>query len=139
MTIGPDPKPIRTGATLHTVCITKGPLRSYKLFAWVYGGATDEDMDVHNPHTVTKLKMVSLYDFMLDPFKHKGHNLVMDSAYMGDAMCQFSWEEWFINMVGSIQSSRSGSGALVKEAIKEKRRSRRELTNQSSINTIQSH
>jgi hypothetical protein len=25
MTIGPDPKPIRTGATLHTACITKGP------------------------------------------------------------------------------------------------------------------
>jgi hypothetical protein len=43
--------------------------------------------------TVTKLKMVSLYDLMLDPFKHKGHCVVMDSAYMGDAMCQVGYEE----------------------------------------------
>jgi hypothetical protein len=26
MTIGPAPKPIRTGGTLHTVCVTDGPL-----------------------------------------------------------------------------------------------------------------
>jgi hypothetical protein len=36
MTIGPEPKPIRTGATLHTVCVTHGPLSTYKLFARVY-------------------------------------------------------------------------------------------------------
>jgi hypothetical protein len=30
MTIGPGPKPIRTGATLHTVCITNGPLRTWR-------------------------------------------------------------------------------------------------------------
>jgi hypothetical protein len=33
MTIGPEPKPIRTGATLHTICVTDGPLSTYKLFA----------------------------------------------------------------------------------------------------------
>ena len=49
MTIGPEPKPIRTGATLHTFCITKRPIHSYKLFARSYGGANDEDMDKHNP------------------------------------------------------------------------------------------
>jgi hypothetical protein len=55
----------------------------------VYGGKDDEDINVHNPHTVTKLKMVSLYNFMLESFKDKGHCVVMDSAYyMGDAMCQ---------------------------------------------------
>jgi hypothetical protein len=37
----------------------------YKLFARVYGGKYDEDIDRHNINTVTKLKMVSLYDFML--------------------------------------------------------------------------
>ena len=80
MTCGPEPKPIRTGATLHTVCVTDGPLSTYKLFARTYGGKTDEDMNKRNEHTVTKLKMVSLYDFMLHPFKDKGHNVVMDSA-----------------------------------------------------------
>ena len=70
MTIGPEPKPIRTGATLHTLCITKGRLRYYKLFARVYDGKDDQDMDNHNTHTAMKLKMVLLYDLMLHPFKH---------------------------------------------------------------------
>jgi hypothetical protein len=52
MTIGPDPKPIRTGATLHTACITKGPLATYKIFARVYGGEGDQDINRRNPHTV---------------------------------------------------------------------------------------
>ena len=116
MTIGPEPKPIRTGATLHTVCVTKGPLSTYKLFARVYGGRYDEDIDKHNKHTVTKLKMVSLYDFMLDPFKHNGHCVVMDSAYMSDAMCQVGREEWKINMVGTCQTDRCGAGPLGKAA-----------------------
>jgi hypothetical protein len=92
MTIGPEPKPIRTGATLHTVCVTHGPLSINKLFARVYGAKYDEDIDRYNKNTVTKLKMVSLYDFMLDPFKHNGHCVVMDSAYMSDAMCQVGRE-----------------------------------------------
>ena len=120
MMIGPEPKPTRTGATLHTVCITYGPLGTYKLFARVYGGKDDEDMDVHNPHTVTKLKMVSLYDFMLDPFKHRGHCVVMESAYMGDAMCQVGREEWGLNMVGTVQANRTGGGSLGAEAIDQK-------------------
>ena len=33
MTCGPEPKPIRTGATLHTLCITHGPLATFKLHA----------------------------------------------------------------------------------------------------------
>jgi hypothetical protein len=120
MTIGPEPKPIRTGATLHTVCITNGPLHTYKLFARVYGGKGDEDINVHNEHTATKLKMVSLYNLMLHPFKHKGHCVVMDSAYMGDAMCQVGRAEWGMNMVGTVQSSRTGGGRLGKAAIKDK-------------------
>jgi hypothetical protein len=117
MTIGPEPKLIRTGATLHTVCVTEGPISTYKLFARVYGGKSDEDINVHNPHTVTKLKMIHLYDLMLDPLKHKGHCVVMDSAYMGDAMCQVGYEEWDINMVGTVQSSRTGSDILGKAAL----------------------
>jgi hypothetical protein len=84
----------------------------------VYGGKGDEDINVHNEHTATKLKMVSLYDLMLDPFKDVGHCVVMDSAYMGDAMCQVGRAEWGINMVGTVQSSRTGGGQLGKAAIK---------------------
>ena len=73
---------------LHTLCITEGRLRSYKLFARTYGGKDDQDMDVHNPHTATKLEVVLLYDFMRHPFKHNGYCVVVDSAYMGDAMAQ---------------------------------------------------
>jgi hypothetical protein len=64
--------------------------------------------------------MVSLYNFMLESFKHKGHCVVMGSAYMGDAMCQVGQEEWKINMVGTVQSSRTGGGRLGKAAIKAK-------------------
>ena len=31
ITIGPEPKPIRTGATIHSVCVTFGELKSYKV------------------------------------------------------------------------------------------------------------
>jgi hypothetical protein len=60
---------------------------------------------VHNQHTVTKLKMVSLYDFMLEPFKHNGRYVVMDSAYMSDVMCQVGREEWKINRIQAIRDS----------------------------------
>jgi hypothetical protein len=82
----------------------------------VYGGKYDEDIDRHNINTVTKLKMVSLYDFMLDPFKHNGHCVVMDSAYMSGAMCQVGREEWKINMVGTCQTDWCGAGPLGKIA-----------------------
>jgi hypothetical protein len=55
MTIGPEPKPIQTGATLHTACITNGPLHTYKLFARVYGGKSNEDINVHNEHILRHL------------------------------------------------------------------------------------
>ena len=57
---------------------------------------------------------------MLQPWKGRGHCCVMDFAYMGDAMCQVGREEWGINMVGTVQSSRTGGGQLGKAAIKEK-------------------
>ena len=75
---------------------------------------------VHNRNNVAKLKMVSLYDFMLHSFKGKGHCVVIDSAYMGDAMCQVGQEVWGINMVGTCQTGCTGAGALGKADIKEK-------------------
>jgi hypothetical protein len=118
MTIGPDPKPIRAGATLHTACITKGPLATYKLFARVYGGEGDDDINRRNQHTVTRLKTVLLFDFMLESFKGKGHSVVMDSAYMSDDMCLVGRYVWLFNFVGTVMANRTGAGFLAKESIK---------------------
>ena len=51
MTCGPEPKPIRTGCTLHSLCVTDGPLSTYKLWVRAYGGKSDEDLDGTNQHT----------------------------------------------------------------------------------------
>ncbi|OEU06161.1 hypothetical protein FRACYDRAFT_256066 [Fragilariopsis cylindrus CCMP1102] len=117
MTIGPEPKPTRTGATtINTVCITTGRPSTYKLFARVYGGQFDEDI-IKEINNYGKYKMISLYDLMLDPYKHKGHCVVMDSAYMSDAMCQVGREEWKINMVGTCQTNRTGAGSRGKATV----------------------
>ena len=44
MTIGPEPKPIRTDATIHSLCVSKGDLAGYKLHARTYGGASNESL-----------------------------------------------------------------------------------------------
>ena len=44
-TIGPDPKPIRTGATRLSLAITRGKLQFYKLYARCYGGKDDGNHD----------------------------------------------------------------------------------------------
>ena len=73
MTIGPDPKPIRTGATLHTLCVTEGPLATYKLFSRVYGGKSDDDLNnKQQENTSTLQKWINLNNIMLHPFKGKG-------------------------------------------------------------------
>jgi len=46
MTVGPEPKSIRMGATLHTLCATHGPLRTFKLFVRAYGGTSHMELDV---------------------------------------------------------------------------------------------
>ena len=87
MTCGPKPKPIHTGATLHTLCVTHGPLSTYKVFARVYGGAKDEDPS-NNKHTNTTnlQKWVNLYNLILEPLKGKWRCVTIDSVYMSDIM-----------------------------------------------------
>ena len=48
ITIGPEPKPARTGATLHTAAVTHGRLCFYKIFARAFGGQTDKDLQGRN-------------------------------------------------------------------------------------------
>ena len=38
ITIGPEPKPICTGATVHSMCVTFGPLATYMIRMRTYGG-----------------------------------------------------------------------------------------------------
>ena len=57
----------------------------------------------------TTQKWVNLYNIMLDPFKGKGHNVTMDSAYMGDIMAQIGREEWQVNMNGMAQCNITGA------------------------------
>ena len=109
ITVGPEPKPIRTGATIHSLCVTHGPLASYKLHCRVYGGSTDGDLNKTHNNTATTQKWVNLYCGMLDEFKGNGHCCTMDSAYMGDIMGQIGREEWKMNFVGTAQSNRTGA------------------------------
>jgi hypothetical protein len=66
----------------------------------------DEDINKCNPHMATKLKMASLFDSMIDSFKNKGHYVVMDSAYMSDAMCLVGRNVWLFNFVGTCVADR---------------------------------
>jgi hypothetical protein len=53
ITQGPDPKPICTSTTIHSLVITHGNLVSYKVHVWVFGGATDGDLGKPNKNTIT--------------------------------------------------------------------------------------
>ena len=107
--------PIRTGATLHSLCITFGILASYKLHVRAYGGASDEDLGKTCIHTGTVQKFINLLDLFLDAYKGTGRCTTMDSAYMGDLLGQIARIVWKTNVVGTCQANRTG--APVKEAL----------------------
>ena len=115
-TIGPNPKPIRTGATLHSLAVTRGKLQFYKLYAQMYGGKLDNDLQSHHSHAAGQQKFVNLFNIMLLSFRGKGHHVTCDSAYMGDIMALIARNLWKINMVGTIQANQTGAnmGPLVK-------------------------
>ena len=69
ITVGPEPKPICTGATIHSLCVTEGPLATYKLHCRVFSRKSDEDLNRKHENTATLQKWVVLYSEMLDAFK----------------------------------------------------------------------
>ena len=105
---------------MHSICVTKGPLATYKLFVRVYGGKYDGDLNVRHPNTAKFYKFVTLYSIMLASFMGRGHCLVMDSAYMGDVMALIGRFVWMINMIGTVQSNRTGGSPKGKEAVENK-------------------
>ena len=119
ITIGPEPKPIRTGATIHSMCVTFGALATFKLHCRVFGGKNDEGLNYVNNNTATMQKWVNLYDEMFEEFKGLGMCCTLDSAYMSDTLAQIAREEWLMNLVGTCQSSRTGADdAEAKKALK---------------------
>jgi hypothetical protein len=115
---GPDPKPIHTGATIHSLAITHSNLTSYKVHVCVFGGATDSNLGKENENTVTTQKWVILLLLMLDNLKNKGHCITMDSTYMGDIMAMIGHDVWCINMVGTAQANSSGTNMDCKKSMK---------------------
>jgi hypothetical protein len=100
---------------MHTVCFTDGPLATYKLHTQTFGNKTDEDLQSCHINVATMQKWVNLMSVLIDDFKGNGHNITMDSAYMGDIMAQIGRDEWKMIMVGTVQSNRTG--ANVKDVI----------------------
>jgi hypothetical protein len=105
ITQGPEPKPVRTGATTYTVCVTDDPLATYKLHAQTFGGKTSKDLQSRHVNIVATQKWVNLMSVLLNNFKGKGHCVTMDSAYMGDIIAQIGCKEWKMNLVGTAQSN----------------------------------
>ena len=105
--IEPEPKPVQTDATIHSLCVTCGPLRTNKHFVRVYRGKIDEDLDTKHQNTAILQKWVNLYDIMLDNYEGKGHCVMVDSASMGDLMALIGCHEWKISMVGTSQENRT--------------------------------
>jgi hypothetical protein len=116
ITIGPEPKPIRTGATLHSMCVTFGPLASFKLHVRVYGGREDEDMNKQNLNVAGSgnQKFINLLETFFADFMGRGHMATMDSAYMGELAALVGRQVWKLNMVGTSQCNRTGAGDEVK-------------------------
>jgi hypothetical protein len=106
---GPDPKPICTGATIHSLAITHSNLVLYKVHICVFGGATDGDLSKPNENTITTQKWVNLLLLMLNDFNNNGHCVTMDSAYMGNIMATIGRDMWRINMVGTAQANRTSA------------------------------
>ena len=107
LTIGPEPQPIHAGLTIHFLCITRVPPRTYKIFIRIYRGKSNEDLEVKHQNTATLHKWVNLYKNILDKFKRKGQCVTMDSVYMGGIMALIGHHEWKSNMVGTSQENRT--------------------------------
>ena len=71
MTCGPKPKPIHIGATLHTLCINKGQLTTFKVHVQVNGGLKDNNLQGTYQHTPNLEKWINLYNLIWQKFKGK--------------------------------------------------------------------
>ena len=119
ITIGPEPKPIRTGAKIHSMCITDGPLATFMIRVRTYGGKSDETLKKKTQSTGSVQVFINLLDEFLTVFKGRGCHVTMDSTYMGELLALVARQVWKVNVVGSTQTNRCGPDhALVAAAKK---------------------
>ena len=104
ITCGLEPKPIQTGATLHSLTIADGPLAGYTLHAHTFGGKNGGNLGMlHDNCNTIQQWWINLMSIMIDEYTENGQYTTMDSAYMGDIMAQIGSEIWGMNMVGMVQ------------------------------------
>jgi hypothetical protein len=109
ITQGPDPNPICTGTTIHSLTITHGNRASYKVQVCVFRRAMNGDLGKPDNNTITNQKWANLLLLMLNDFKNKGHCITMVSAYIGSIMATIGHDVWRINMVGIAQANHTGA------------------------------
>ncbi len=105
ITSGPKPKPIRTGAMLHSLAILYSVIAGYKLHARTFSGKEDGDLGMQHNNCRSIQICINLMSLMIDKYKGEGCYVTMDLAYMGDIMAQIGPEVWGMNMVGTMQSN----------------------------------
>ena len=112
ITICPEPKPIRTGATLHSICVTFGPLSTYNLHVRVYDGREDEEMNkkTKNVKGNSKQKFINLLETFGADFMGRGHIATMNLGYIGELAAHVGQKVWKVNMVGTSEVNRTGTG-----------------------------
>jgi hypothetical protein len=88
ITCRPEPKPIRTGATLHSMAVLFGPLAGCKLHACAFGSKNDGNLGMVHKNCVLIQKWINLMSLMLDDYKGQGQYVTMDLAYMSDIIAQ---------------------------------------------------
>lgn len=71
ITTGPEPKPVRTGGTAHTVCVTEGLFRGYALVWRTYGGRSDVGLS-----DVDGKWLALVLDQLFMPYRDLGHAVV---------------------------------------------------------------
>ena len=108
MTCEPEPKPICMRETLHTLCLTKGPLATFKLHARVYGGVKDDDLDdIHN-NTSNLQKQVNLYNLIFESFKGKDRCMTIDMRVTLWHRLDVT-NKWHMNRIGTAKVNQTGA------------------------------
>ena len=80
--------------------IAKGELDTYKLRSRVYGGQGNTELKVIYENKSSTLVWINLFNWLLKPFKGKGHSVVCDSTYTSDTLGMIGRVEWGTNILG---------------------------------------
>jgi hypothetical protein len=107
MTIGPLPKPTRTGAETHRLCCGSGPFCGVNLYSRIYGGKTDTGL-VRRAKEKQIGKTTAIWDQTVAPYGGEGRDLLLDSAHLNEKGADFLATKHTLNVTGSASASRFG-------------------------------